>query len=43
MLSNKALSFFNWDEAKSPFNSNQFELTDEEKIKDDRKLIFKRI
>ena len=43
MLSNTALSFFNGDEAKSPFNSNQFELTDEEKIKDDRKLIFKRI
>jgi len=43
MLSNTALSFFNGDEAKSPFNSNQFELTDEEKIKDDKKLIFKRI
>ena len=43
MLSNTALSFFYGDEAKSPFNSNQFELTDEEKIKDDRKLIFKRI
>ena len=43
MLSNTALSFFNGDEAKSPFNSNQFELTEEEKIKDDRKLIFKRI
>ena len=43
MLSNTALSFFNGDETKSPFNSNKFELTDEEKIKDDRKLIFKRI
>ena len=43
MLSNTALSFFNGDEAKSPFNSNQFKLADEEKIKDDRKLIFKRI
>ena len=43
MLSNTALSFFNGDEAKSPFNSSQFELTDEEKIEDDKKLIFKRI
>ena len=43
MLSNTALTFFNGDEAKSPFNSSQFELTDEEKIKDDKKLIFQRI
>ena len=43
MLSNTALSFFNGDETKSPFNSGQFELADEERIKDDKKLIFKRI
>ena len=43
MLSNTALSFFNGDETKSPFNSSQFELADEERIKDDKKLIFKRI
>ena len=41
MLSNTALSFFNGDETKSPFNSGQFELADEERIKDDKKLIFK--
>ena len=43
ILSNTALSFFNGDKDKSPFNSSFFELTDEEKIKDDKKLIFKRI
>ena len=43
ILSNTALSFFNGDKDKSPFNSSFFELTDEEKIKDDKKLIYKRI
>ncbi len=43
MLSNTALSFFNGDETKSPLNSGQFELADEERIKEDKKLIFKRI
>ena len=43
ILSNTALSFFNGDEQKSPFNSNDFELTEEETIKEDRKLIFRRI
>jgi riboflavin biosynthesis pyrimidine reductase len=43
ILSNTALSFFNGDEQKSPFNSNDFELAEEETIKEDRKLIFRRI
>ena len=43
MLSNTALSFFDGDQSKSPFNSKQFQLIEESKIKDDKKLIFKRI
>ncbi len=43
MLSNTALSFFNGDESKSPFHSKHFKLIEESKIKEDKKLIFKRI
>ena len=43
MLSNTALSFFNGNESKSPFHSKQFKLIEETKIKEDKKLIFKRI
>ena len=43
MLSNTALSFFDGEESKSPFHSNQFELIEESTIKEDKKLIFKRI
>ena len=43
MLSNTALSFFNGDESKSPFHSKQFKLIEELTIKEDKKLIFKRI
>ena len=43
MLSNTALSFFNGDESKSPFHSKQFKLIEESTIKEDKKLIFKRI
>ena len=43
MLSNKALSFFNGDESKSPFHSKRFKLIEESTIKEDKKLIFKRI
>lgn len=43
MLSNTALSFFNGEKSLSPFYSNKFEIVAEEKIKEDKKLIFKRI
>lgn len=42
ILSNTALPFFNGDDSKSPFNSNEFELIEESVIKKDKKQIFRR-
>ncbi|MBV13267.1 MAG: riboflavin biosynthesis protein RibD [Flavobacteriaceae bacterium] len=42
ILSNTALSFFNGDDSKSPFYSDEFELIEESVIKKDKKLIYRR-
>jgi diaminohydroxyphosphoribosylaminopyrimidine deaminase/5-amino-6-(5-phosphoribosylamino)uracil reductase len=42
MLSNTALSFFEGEDSKNPFNSKDFILCEEISIEDDKRIIYKR-